>query len=100
MIAAYHGQVDTVRCPVKEFGADVSIATNEGEMALIVAAQNGHLGDVQRLVKELDADVNLTTNDGSTALMVASHGKHTKGHQMTCEAWSRPKCHLYARQWS
>jgi ankyrin repeat protein len=61
---------------VKEFGADVNQASNEGFTPIFGAAQEGHLLAVSCLGKELEADVKITSNDGYTPLLIAAK----KGH--------------------
>jgi ankyrin repeat protein len=59
LIVAMQGNLTMVKCLVKEFGADVSLASEEGHAPLHAAAENGHLAVMICLVKELGADVNL-----------------------------------------
>jgi hypothetical protein len=61
---------------VKELGADINQAANDGSTPLYIAAQRGHLKIVICLVKELGAYINHAKNDGATPLMTASYHKH------------------------
>jgi ankyrin repeat protein len=71
-MAAQHGHVAALRCLVKEFGAHVNRANNEGSTPLLIAAHNGHLAAVQCLVKELGADANRADPAGWTPLHIAA----------------------------
>jgi hypothetical protein len=57
---------------VKELGADVNQADNDGTTPLFIAAEVGSLDVVSCLVKELGADVNQADNDGNTPLFTAA----------------------------
>jgi ankyrin repeat protein len=72
IMAVYQGQVDAMRCLVKELGADVNQKNCQGSTALLEAIRRGDVESVRTLVKELGADVNLSLPDGGTPLIVAS----------------------------
>jgi hypothetical protein len=65
-MAAQNGNIDMLRCLVKELGACVDQANNNQEITfLYMAAQNGQLDVVKCLVKDLGADVNKGQLQGS-----------------------------------
>jgi ankyrin repeat protein len=79
-MAAQAGQVDMVRCLVKELGADVNqpIKRDDGFTPLHAAAQFGHTDMAQCLINELGADFNNHADEeGWTAIDDA----RKKGHQ-------------------
>jgi hypothetical protein len=63
---------------IKELGAGVNRANDEGCSPLYMATQCGQMSVVECLVKELGADINQRENKDVTPLMVASHFKHTR----------------------
>jgi ankyrin repeat protein len=72
---AYIGaSLDTLRCLVKDLGADVNQGNHEqgGNTALYVAAQRGHVDVMRCLVKEFGAKVDLGYNEGGTPLQMAA----------------------------
>jgi ankyrin repeat protein len=75
-IAAEKGHVAVVRCLVKELGADVNQAANDGTTPLYFAAAKGDLAVAQLLVEELGADVNQGLHDGATPLYIAAQEGH------------------------
>jgi ankyrin repeat protein len=42
-VAAYNGHLDVMRCLVKDFGADVNQADQDGDTPLSIAADAGNL---------------------------------------------------------
>lgn len=70
---SYHGlPLDIMRCLVRELGADVNLANQQGGTPLILAVQTGNLATVHCLITELGADVNQAdTVDGRTPTMMA-----------------------------
>jgi hypothetical protein len=75
--AAQNGMLEAVRYLVKEAGADVNHADEDGCTALYAAAQEGKMAVMQCLVKELGADVNQAPRNGCTPLYIAAQ----KGHE-------------------
>jgi hypothetical protein len=61
---------------VKELGADVNQAANEGATPLYIAVQESRLELARCLVKELGADVNQAAPDGATPLFIAAQLGH------------------------
>jgi ankyrin repeat protein len=75
-MAASRCSIPIMSCIVKELGADVNEANDNGATPLVIASMNGDLNLVRCLLKELGAQVNQGVNDGSTAIMFAAQ----KGH--------------------
>jgi hypothetical protein len=75
--AAHWGNLEVVQCLIKELGADVNHAVNDGCMPLYAAAQAGHLEMVRFLIVKHGADVNIAIH-GSTPLMMAADKMHHK----------------------
>jgi ankyrin repeat protein len=75
-VAAHNCNLAMVQCLVKELGADVNQAANDGATPLFIAAQKGHLDVVRCLVKELGADVDGARKDGATPLIMAAQHSH------------------------
>jgi ankyrin repeat protein len=68
--------LEFLRCLVKDLGADVNKATDQGFTPLIAAVQLENLAHISCLINELGADVNQGDEDGRSALfMAASNGK-------------------------
>jgi ankyrin repeat protein len=67
-----------VRYLVKELGADVNRADNEGCTPLLIAVTQRHFSVVKCLVKELGADIHKPRHDGVTPLMEASARRLTE----------------------
>jgi ankyrin repeat protein len=63
-IALQLGNLEMMRCLLKELGADVKRARKAGNSSLHVAAQKGDLAVMRCLVKELGADVDQEDNLG------------------------------------
>jgi ankyrin repeat protein len=74
--AAALGKVDVVQCFVKELGADVNLAAEDGCTPLYIAAQGGHTAMARCLVKELGAGVNKASHTGTTPLYIAAQREH------------------------
>jgi ankyrin repeat protein len=69
--AALAGNLDVVKCLIKELGADVSQGAQKGFTALHAAAQGGHTAILLYLVKKLGANVNQANDDGASPLVQA-----------------------------
>jgi ankyrin repeat protein len=80
LYAAAHGLLEVVRVLLKELGADVNQARDDGGTPLYLAAQEGKMSVVQCLVKEFGANVNQAV-DGTTPLCIAS----VQGHVAVCD---------------
>jgi ankyrin repeat protein len=65
-----------VKCLVKDLGADVNQAMNNGSLAVHLAARTGNLDLLRYLVEEFGPVINNATEDGCTPLFIAGH----KGH--------------------
>ena len=63
-----------VRALVKELGANVNKANQDGATPLYVAAQEGHLIVVRALMTELGANVNQAAHDTTSLCISAQHG--------------------------
>jgi hypothetical protein len=61
---------------VKEFGADINRAAQDGATPLCHAAHYGHLDVMRCLVMKFDADINKARRDGATPSMLAATGEH------------------------
>jgi ankyrin repeat protein len=60
---------------IRELGADVDEARQDGTTSLYITAQNGNFVVVRCLVTELGADVNRAKHDGAAPLMAAVNQK-------------------------
>jgi ankyrin repeat protein len=86
--AVLHDKIGAVRILVKDLGADVNKADEDGFSPLYIAAQEGYLKLVRCLVAELGADVDRMgegVRGGSTTLHMAAY----LGKLEWCNAWSR-----------
>jgi hypothetical protein len=75
--AAAHGMLEVVRFLVKEAGANVNQAMDNGCTAVFIAAQHRHVAVLRYLVKKCRADVNQAVNNGATPLLIAAEVGHT-----------------------
>ena len=71
---AQNGHEAIVRV-LREAGADVNKAADNGGMPLITGAQNGHEAIV-RVLREAGADVNKAADNGGTPLYIAAQRNH------------------------
>ena len=74
MLAALHGHLNVVEFLVQN-GANINLADNNGNTALMSAAFNGYLNVVEFLFQN-GANINLANNNGNTALMVVDQRRH------------------------
>jgi hypothetical protein len=74
--AAANNHLDVMRCLVKELGADVKQADDQGQTTLYVACDRGSLPVLLCLVNELGADVNQGDEEGWTPLHIAAQRGH------------------------
>jgi ankyrin repeat protein len=75
-LAALQGEVSVARSFVRDFGANIDLADQDGCTPLNFAAEEGHLAVVQCLIKEFGADVNLVMQDGSSPLYITAQEGH------------------------
>jgi ankyrin repeat protein len=66
-----------VQCLVKELGADVNQAVNNGATPLYHEPEHDNLAVVRCLVKDLGADVNQAREGGATPLYIAAKKGHS-----------------------
>jgi hypothetical protein len=76
MHAAGYGWREMVRVLIKELGANVNQARDNGCTPLYIAAQEGHEAVVMCLVQEFGADVNQAIDNGCTPLCVVAKQGH------------------------
>jgi hypothetical protein len=74
--AAGWGKIESVRCLVRDLGADVNLINVDGWTPLFMAAQEGHTAMARFLVKELGADVDKASHIGATPLYIAAQQGH------------------------
>ena len=73
-IAAHNGHVNVLQ-KLKELGADLDKANNNGSTPVFIAAQNGHVNVLQKL-KELGANLDKANNNGATPAFIAAQNGH------------------------
>jgi hypothetical protein len=74
--AAVRGSIAVMKCLVKEIGADVNRADQDGFTPLMVAAHFGHVALVHYLGREPGAVINVTDREGATAIILAAQNGH------------------------
>jgi ankyrin repeat protein len=74
--AAAWGEIESVRCLVKDLDADVNLINADGCTPLSMAAQEGRTAVARCLVKELGADVDKTTQADAAPLYIAAQQGH------------------------
>jgi ankyrin repeat protein len=77
-MAAENGHLEVVRCLVRDGGAAVDQANQNGQTPLMIASGQGHLAIVRFLVRKGGADVNRADSRGVTAIMGAAEGGHER----------------------
>jgi ankyrin repeat protein len=81
LFAVGRGQVDTVRCLVKEFGADINQDMHLAQMAPLLFTAKRESLDMVRCLVELGASIEIMDGDGNTALLLsARHGHYATVH--------------------
>jgi ankyrin repeat protein len=85
LFAVGRGQVDTVRCLVKEFGADINQDMHLAQMApLLFTATEGDV-DMVRCLVELGASIEIMDGYGNTALLLSAGRGHYATVQLLLE---------------
>jgi ankyrin repeat protein len=75
-LAVSHGNTETVRVLVNEYGTNVNTANVDGMTPILVVAYNGHTTTVRSLVNECSAHVNTANENGMTPMHFTVSGPH------------------------
>ena len=82
---------DVLRCLIKDLGADVNGAREDGYTPLLAASFAGQWHVVRCLVKEFGGDVNRPGKNGVTILMIASAEKNAEMVKWLVKAGADPQ---------
>ncbi|KAG8539619.1 hypothetical protein GDO81_020628, partial [Engystomops pustulosus] len=77
MLGVSHGRSDMVKV-LLDCGADVNLAAEDGETALIIACQVGNVELVRLLLSHPNCDPELTDKAGNSALSIVLEAAHSE----------------------